>query len=178
MKVHLISLGCDKNLVDAEGMSGLIRRAGWELTDDDRQAEVIIVNTCCFIGDAKEESIRTILEAAARKQDARAKVLIVTGCLAERYRKEIRTELPEVDAIVGTAAWPRIVEVIGETLQKMDEPVEACESINAPIRDIRERLVSTPGYYAYLKIAEGCDKHCTYCVIPSVRGSYRSRPME
>ena len=178
MRIHLISLGCDKNLVDAEGMSGLLRAAGHELTDDDTKADVIIVNTCCFIGDAKEESINTILEAAKRKEDACAKALIVTGCLAERYREEIKAELPEVDAIVGTTAWPQIVSVIGEVTAAHAAPVERTQSIDAPIEDVRARVVSTPGHYAYLKIAEGCDKHCTYCVIPKVRGAYRSRPME
>ena len=178
MKILLISLGCDKNLVDAEVMSGLIAGAGHELTDDDRQADVIIVNTCCFIGDAKEESIHAILEAARRKEDAQAKALIVTGCLAERYRADIEAELPEVDAIVGTTAYPQIAEVIEAAAKEHAEPVVRQESIDAPIAELKERIVSTPGYYAYLKIAEGCDKHCTYCIIPKVRGNYRSRPLE
>ena len=178
MKIHLISLGCDKNLVDAEVMSGLLVKAGHQMTDDDRQADVIIVNTCCFIGDAKEESIGAILEAAKRKEDAKARALIVTGCLAERYRADIEAELPEVDAIVGTTAYPRIAEVIEAAAAKHEGPVVRQESIDAPIEELKERIVSTPGHYAYLKIAEGCGKHCTYCIIPKVRGNYRSRRME
>ena len=178
MKIHLISLGCDKNLVDAEVMSGLLTAAGHQMTDDDRQAEVIIVNTCCFIGDAKEESIGAILEAARRKEDAKAKALIVTGCLAERYRADIQAELPEVDAIVGTTAYPQITEVIEAVCREHAEPVVRQESIDAPIEELKERIVSTPGHYAYLKIAEGCGKHCTYCIIPKVRGNFRSRPLE
>ena len=178
MKIHLISLGCDKNLVDAEVMSGLLVQAGHQMTDDDTQADVIIVNTCCFIGDAKEESINAILEAAKCKEDARAKALIVTGCLAERYRKDIEAELPEVDAIVGTTAYPQIAEVIEAVCAEHAEPVVRQKSIDAPIEELKTRIISTPGHYAYLKIAEGCDKHCTYCIIPKVRGNFRSRPME
>ena len=176
MKILFVSLGCDKNLVDSEVMLGLLSRAGYEFTDDETEAEVIVVNTCCFIGDAKEESINTILEMAAQKETGKCKVLIVSGCLAQRYKDEVLKEIPEVDGILGTASCDKIVEVVEETLKgKKGQEFENIDLLKA--RD-GGRIVTTGGHYAYLKIAEGCDKHCTYCVIPSVRGRYRSVPME
>ncbi|MDI9241694.1 30S ribosomal protein S12 methylthiotransferase RimO [Fusibacillus kribbianus] len=176
MKILFVSLGCDKNLVDSEVMLGLLSRAGYEFTDDETEAEVIVVNTCCFIGDAKEESINTILEMAAQKETGKCKVLIVSGCLAQRYKDEVLKEIPEVDGILGTASCDKIVEVVEETLKgKKGQEFENIDLLKA--RD-GGRIVTTGGHYAYLKIAEGCDKHCTYCVIPSVRGKYRSVPME
>ena len=176
MKILFVSLGCDKNLVDSEVMLGLLSRAGYEFTDDESEAEVIVVNTCCFIGDAKEESINTILEMAAQKETGKCKVLIVSGCLAQRYKDEVLKEIPEVDGILGTASCDKIVEVVEETLKgKKGQEFENIDLLKP--RD-GGRIVTTGGHYAYLKIAEGCDKHCTYCVIPSVRGKYRSVPME
>ncbi len=175
-KVLFISLGCDKNLVDSENMLGLLEDAGLQIVDDEREAEVIVINTCCFIHDAKEESIQTILEMAEYKKTGNLKALIITGCLAQRYRKEIFTELPEVDAVLGTTAYDKIVEAIQEALEGKTCIIE--EDIDMlPIPETK-RLVTTGGHYAYLKIAEGCDKRCTYCIIPKVRGSYRSVPME
>lgn len=176
MKILFISLGCDKNLVDSEIMLGLIREKGYEITNDELEADVIIVNTCCFINDAKEESIDTILEAAQLKETGKLKALIVTGCLAQRYRKEIRDEIPEVDAIVGTTGYEEIAKVIEEAVS--GEKPERFEEIDYLPKHQVSRINTTGGYYSYLKIAEGCDKHCTYCVIPSIRGSYRSVPME
>ena len=176
MKILFVSLGCDKNLVDSEVMLGLLSRAGYEFTDDETEAEVIVVNTCCFIGDAKEESINTILEMAAQKETGKCKVLIVSGCLAQRYKDEVLKEIPEVDGILGTASCDKIVEVVEETLKgKKGQEFENIDLLKA--RD-GGRIVTTGGHYAYLKIAEGCDKHCTYCIIPKLRGSYRSVPME
>lgn len=176
MKILYISLGCDKNLVDSEVMLGLIRDRGFELTNDELEAELIIINTCCFINDAKEESINTILEMAEYKKIGKLKGLIVTGCLSQRYQAEILEEIPEVDAIIGTTSYEEIVSVI-------DEVIEGKKSIR--MRDLEylprarsKRLSTTGGYYSYLKIAEGCNKHCTYCIIPKVRGNYRSVPIE
>ncbi len=177
MKILFISLGCDKNLVDTEVMLGLLHEDGFSLTDDEREAEVIVVNSCCFIGDAKEESIQTILEMAQMKEEGVCQALIVTGCLAQRYQEEILTEMPEVDAIVGTTAYDSIARVVRDTLQKK-EKVREIRSIHATPQTAGKRIVTTGGHYAFLKIAEGCDKRCTYCVIPQVRGSYRSVPME
>lgn len=176
MNLLFISLGCDKNRVDSEVMLGLVDSEGYRIVDSEEDADVIVVNTCCFIHDAKEESIQTILEMAEYKKTGRLKALIVTGCLAQRYRQEILAEIPEVDAVLGTASYHRIVEAIGEAVSgkgrmKLDD-------INGlPLPDTK-RLITTGGYFAYLKIAEGCDKRCTYCIIPKLRGSYRSVPME
>ncbi len=178
MKIHLISLGCDKNLVDSEVMLGIIRDRGHELTDDDTAADVIIINTCCFIGDAKEESINVILEEARLKHTGKLRSLIVTGCLAQRYSEEIRSELPEVDAVVGTAAYEEIGELLDDIANGGEKSLTRLRDIDSPLSGCHERVLSTPGHYAFLKIAEGCDKHCTYCVIPSVRGKYRSYPPE
>ncbi len=177
MNILFVSLGCDKNLVDSEVMLGLLTRRGFSLTDDEREADVIVVNSCSFIGDAKEESIETILEMAKQKETGRCKALIVAGCLAERYQQEILSELPEIDGVVGTTAYDRIVEAVEEALAG-HTPYRAFHSIDETPKRIAPRVVTTGGYYAFLKIAEGCDKHCTYCVIPQVRGRYRSVPLE
>lgn len=178
MKILFISLGCDKNLVDSEEMITRLLAAGHEMVAEAEEAEAIVVNTCCFIGDAKEESISTILEMASYKETGKLKALIVTGCLAQRYRSEILQEIPEVDACLGTSSWGEIEAV----LQKVLEGEHGVESYapHGPLNGIsRDRVVSgIPGCTAYLKIAEGCDKHCTYCIIPSLRGPYRSVPME
>ena len=176
MKILFVSLGCDKNLVDSEVMLGLLREKNYEITDDDMQADVVVVNTCCFIGDAKEESITTILEMAELKKTANLKALIVTGCLAQRYQEEIRKEIPEVDAVLGTKSIEDICDAVEKALQ--GQVLEEFKDVNyLPIVDT-ERINTTGGYYSYLKIAEGCNKCCTYCVIPKVRGEYRSVPME
>ena len=176
MNILFISLGCDKNLVDTEVMLGLLASKGHQMIDDETQADVIVINTCCFINDAKEESIQTILEMADYKKEGRLKALIVTGCLAQRYKNEIIEEIPEVDAVLGTTSYDKIVEAIAEALQghslvEMTD-LDALPEVNT------QRLVTTGGHFAYLKIAEGCDKHCTYCIIPKIRGNFRSVPME
>ena len=176
-KILFISLGCDKNLVDSEVMLGLLHKAGFALTDDEREADVIVVNSCCFIGDAKEESINTILDMARYKEIGVCKALVVTGCLAERYKEEVLTEMPEVDAVVGTSSYDHIVEVVQSVLEHHIH-TQFFESIDITPTRTANRLVTTGGHYAFLKIAEGCDKHCTYCIIPRVRGHYRSVPME
>lgn len=177
MKLLFISLGCDKNLVDSEYMIGMLDAAGYTITDDENEADVIIVNSCCFIGDAKEESIQTILSAARLKQTGKLKSLIVTGCLAQRYQDEVLQEIPEVDAILGTNAYDAIVEAVENSLKgSVYKNYHALEGL--PDMHGKRRLVTTGGHYAYLKIAEGCDKRCTYCIIPSIRGAYRSVPME
>ena len=176
MNILFISLGCDKNLVDSEVMLGLLDAKGYQIVDDETQADIIVINTCCFVHDAKEESIQTILEMAEYKTEGRLNALIVTGCLAQRYRQEIIDEIPEVDAVLGTTAYDKIVEAVEEALAGAGH-VEL-ENVNAlPLVDTK-RLVTTGGHYAYMKIAEGCDKHCTYCIIPKLRGNYRSVPME
>lgn len=176
MKILFVSLGCDKNLVDSEFMLGMLRESGYEITDDEKQADIIVVNTCCFIHDAKEESITTILEMAELKKTAKLKVLLVTGCLAQRYQEEIRKEIPEVDAVLGTTGYENICEVVEAVIQ--GQAVENFKDVNyLPLID-SQRINTTGGYFSYLKIAEGCDKHCTYCIIPSIRGNYRSVPME
>ena len=176
MKLFFISLGCDKNLVDSEQMLGLLERSGYVITDDETEADVIVVNTCCFIGDAKEESIENILEMGKLRTEGRCRALIVTGCLAQRYRQEILDEIPEVDCILGTMAYDKIVQAIDTVLR--GEKFSLFEDIDRKVMPSAGRLLTTGGHYAYLKIAEGCDKHCTYCVIPSVRGRYRSFPMD
>lgn len=176
MKLIFISLGCDKNLVDTEMMLGMLRDEGYTFTDDESEAEIAIVNTCCFIGDAKEESINTLLELAELKKEGNLKVLIAAGCLAQRYRQEISKEIPEVDALVGTMAIDEIAQAVKEALA--GKKCGHYRDIDAEPVYGKKRIVTTGGHYAYLKIAEGCDKHCTYCVIPKVRGSYRSVPME
>ena len=176
MKILFISLGCDKNLVDTEMMLGMLSENGYTFTDDEAEADIVVVNTCCFINDAKEESINTILEIAELRKTGAIKALIVAGCLAQRYKEEIQTEIPEVDAILGTTAIEQIVKAVNDVLAGQKE--NFFEDIQAkPVSD-KKRIVTTGGHYAYLKIAEGCDKHCTYCIIPKVRGNFRSVPME
>ena len=176
MNILFISLGCDKNLVDSEVMLGLLDAKGYQMVDDETLADVIVINTCCFIHDAKEESIQTILEMAQYKTKGRLKALIVTGCLAQRYQKEILEEIPEVDAVLGTTSYDKIVETVEEALAGNGH-LKLADVDALPLVDVK-RLVTTGGHYAYLKIAEGCDKHCTYCIIPKIRGNYRSVPME
>lgn len=176
MKILFISLGCDKNLVDSEVMLGMLSERGYSFTDDEEEAEIVVVNTCCFINDAKEESVNTILQMAELKKNKKVKALIVAGCLAQRYQEEIQREIEEVDAILGTAS----IECIADTIQEVLEGkgINHIAPLDTPPLGDRKRLVTTGGHYAYLKIAEGCEKHCTYCIIPKVRGSYRSVPME
>ena len=176
MKLLFVSLGCDKNLVDSEVMLGMLSEKGYTFTDDETEAEIVVVNTCCFINDAKEESINTILEMAELKKTGQVKALIVTGCLAQRYQKEIREEIEEVDAIIGTAAIDKIVETVEDVLAGKRENYMA--PLDTRPEGNRKRIITTGGHYAYLKIAEGCNKHCTYCIIPKIRGEYRSVPME
>ena len=176
MNILFISLGCDKNLVDSEQMLGLLTQKGFTLTDDETQADVIVINTCCFIHDAKEESIQNILEMAEYRKSGRCKALIVTGCLAQRYKQEIIDEIEEVDAVIGTTAHDEIFEVIEKTLAGQKEL--DIQDVDRLVEIDAKRVVTTGGHYAHLKIAEGCDKHCTYCIIPKIRGSYRSVPVE
>ena len=176
MKILFISLGCDKNLVDTEVMLGMLASRGYEMTNDEQEADIIVVNTCCFIHDAKEESIQNILEMAEYKKNGSAKALIVTGCMAERYRQEILDEIPEVDEVLGTTAYDRILDAVDAALAGQHEVMTA--DLNALPLPETKRLVTTGGHFAYLKIAEGCDKHCTYCIIPKIRGNFRSVPME
>lgn len=176
MNILFVSLGCDKNLVDSEVMLGMLKERGYTFTDDQTQADAAVVNTCCFINDAKEESIQTILELAELKKTGQLKALVVAGCLAQRYQEEIQKEIEEVDAIIGTTALEKVVETLDEVLAgKGENHLEALDK--APLGG-KERVLTTGGYFSYLKIAEGCNKHCTYCIIPKVRGEYRSVPME
>lgn len=176
MKLFFISLGCDKNLVDSEVMLGLLKENGYQIVDDEKEAEVIVINTCCFIHDAKEESIETILECAQYKKTGRLQVLVVTGCLAQRYKDEMFEEIPEVDAIVGSSSYDAIVPVITQALKGKKTILD--KGLDYLSKRTGQRVVSTGNYTAYLKLAEGCDKHCTYCIIPKLRGRYRSIPME
>ena len=176
MKILFISLGCDKNLVDTEVMLGMLASRGYEMTNDEQEADIIVINTCCFIHDAKEESIQNILEVAEYKKNGSAKALIVTGCMAERYRQEILDEIPEVDEVLGTTAYDRILDAVDAALAGQHEVMTA--DLDALPLPETKRLVTTGGHFAYLKIAEGCDKHCTYCIIPKIRGNFRSVPME
>ena len=176
MKILFISLGCDKNLVDSEVMLKLLEEKGYQFTDDETEADVIVINTCCFIGDAKEESVNTILEMAEYRKSGSCKALIVTGCLAQRYQKEILDEIEEVDAVLGTASYDAIAETVEKALGGQKEL--HFESIDRLVPDQGGRVLTTGGHYAYLKIAEGCDKRCTYCIIPKLRGHFRSVPEE
>ena len=176
MKILFISLGCDKNLVDTEVMLGLLASRGYEMTDDEQEADIIVINTCCFIHDAKEESIQNILEMAELKKEGKVKALIVTGCLAERYKDEILEEIPEVDEVLGTTAYDKILDAVDAALEGNQEVI--LSDIDALPLPETKRLVTTGGHFAYLKIAEGCNKCCTYCIIPKLRGRYRSVPME
>lgn len=176
MNIFFVSLGCDKNLVDSEMMITSLRKNGFVLTDDIEDADVIVVNTCCFIGDAKEESINTLIEMGGYKE-GRCKLLVAAGCLAQRYHNEIKEDIPEVDLIVGTMGYEDLSEKINEALggKGVLESLKDIDYLPTPLTD---RDSMSGGYYAYLKIAEGCDKCCTYCVIPKVRGHYRSVPMD
>ena len=175
-KLLFISLGCDKNLVDSEFMIGMLTAEGVVLCDDETEADIIIINSCCFINDAKEESINKILEMAEYKKNGNCKALIVTGCLSQRYQDEIKTEIPEVDAILGTNSYDAICEAVKEALnQHFYKNVATLEGLP---KISNKRTITTGGHLAYLKIAEGCNKNCTYCIIPSIRGRYRSVPME
>lgn len=175
-KILFISLGCDKNLVDSEVMLGILADRGFEMTDTEDDADIIIINTCCFINDAKEESINTILEMAEYKKTGPCKSLIVTGCLAQRYKQEIVDEIPEVDAVIGTSKYDEIFDAVDQALKGSHfldvDDLDRLPSVPG------KRILTTGGHYAHLKIAEGCDKHCTYCIIPKIRGNYRSVPME
>ena len=176
MNILFVSLGCDKNLVDTEVMLGLLASRGHQMVDSEEIADVIVINTCCFIHDAKEESIQTILEMAEYKKAGSCKALIVTGCLAQRYKQDIIDEIEEVDAVLGTTSYDKIVEAIDEALAGHTS-VEMTDIDALPLVESK-RLVTTGGHFAYLKIAEGCDKHCTYCIIPKIRGNFRSVPIE
>ncbi len=176
MKILFISLGCDKNLADSEQMLGMLTAEGHTVVDSEEEAEAIIINTCCFIHDAKQESIDTILEMAEYRKSGPCRVLIVTGCLAQRYQKEIREEIPEVDAVLGTASCDRILDAIASVLD--GRGFEDYADIDRPVPMLGKQILTTGGHFGYLKIAEGCDKHCTYCIIPKLRGRYRSVPME
>ena len=176
MNVLFVSLGCDKNLVDTGVMLGLLAEKGYQMVDTEEMADIIVINTCCFINDAKEESIQTILEMAEYKKTGQIKALIVTGCLAERYRQEIMDEIEEVDAVLGTTSYDKIVEAIDDSLE--GKKAVRMEDIQRLPEVKSKRVVTTGGHFAYLKIAEGCDKHCTYCIIPKIRGNFRSVPME
>lgn len=176
--IAFISLGCDKNLVDSEIMLGLLNKSGYNIISDESKADIIIINSCCFIQSAIEESIETILEVSEYKSTGNCKALIVTGCMAERYKNKIFSELPEVDAIVGTTSYEKIVDIIDDVITAKN--LKSFNDINSNIEEDNayNRILTTAGYYAYLKIAEGCNNHCTYCIIPKVRGRYRSRTIE
>ena len=183
IKLLCVSLGCDKNLVDTEKMLGVAGGLGVSFTDDETEADAILINTCCFIGDAKEESVNTILDMARYKEEGKCRALIVAGCLAQRYKQEIIDEIPEVDAILGTTSYEEIGNVLTRLFEENGEEKKA-EHISC-FHDLKElptqaekRVMTTGGHYAFLKIAEGCDKRCTYCIIPYLRGPYRSVPME
>ena len=176
MKILFISLGCDKNLADSEEMLGLLTANGHEIVDSEEEADAIVINTCCFIHDAKEESVNTILEMAEYKKSGICKVLIVTGCMAQRYKEEIIQEIPEVDAVLGTTSYGDIVKALNEV--QAGNIFQEFRDINELPEDCGRRVITTGGHFGYLKIAEGCDKHCTYCIIPKLRGNYRSVPME
>ena len=176
MKILFVSLGCDKNLVDTEKMLALVQEQGYEVTNEEEEAEVVVVNTCCFIQDAKEESIVTILEYAKKKEEGFLKGIIITGCLAQRYKEEIQKEIPEVDVILGSASYDSILEAL-ENLKKNDKK-NKYDSLEYLPKNLTKRVITTGTSMAYLKIAEGCNKRCTYCIIPSIRGNYRSVPME
>lgn len=176
MNILFISLGCDKNLADSEEMLGLLTAEGHSIVNDESQADAVIINTCCFINDAKEESVDTILEMAELKKSGQIKALIVTGCMAQRYKQEITDEIPQVDAILGTTSYMDIISALNDAMQ--GRAYSSFRDIDYLPEDAPKRIVTTGGHYGYLKIAEGCDKHCTYCIIPKLRGNFRSIPME
>lgn len=169
-------MGCSKNLVDAEHMLGILSEHGFEIVENEEDADVIIVNTCTFIESAKNESIECILELSQYKNNGSCKALIVTGCMAQRYKEQILSEMPEVDAVIGTNEYDKIADVIAE-LDNDKTDILWCGA-GCPDEQNMPRIRTTPSYTAYLKIAEGCDNHCTYCVIPSIRGRYKSRKIE
>lgn len=185
-KILCVSLGCDKNLVDTENMLGVLKTKGYEFTDDNDEADIVIINTCCFIHDAKEESINSIIEYGQLKENGKLKGLIVTGCLAQRYKDEIEKELPEVDALIGISSIDKIVEAVDACIEKHNSSkcdenhvvYSSYEDISNPIDTFENRVSTLGGYTSYLKIAEGCDKNCTYCIIPKIRGKFRSIEME
>jgi len=176
IKISFISLGCDKNLVDSEVMLGLLRDKGYTLINDETEADVIVVNTCGFIQDAKEESIGTIIEMGQYKENGKCKALIVTGCLAQRYQDELIKEMPEIDAILGVSNYDKVIEAVESVLD--NKKYVAFEDNDHVPEEYINRVISSTGYSAYLKIAEGCDNHCTYCIIPKIRGKIKSRTME
>ena len=182
IKLFCVSLGCDKNMVDTEKMLGVAGGLGVSFTDDETEADAILINTCCFIGDAKEESVNTILEMARYKEEGKCRALIVAGCLAQRYKQEIIDEIPEVDAILGTTSYEEIGNVLtrlfGEEKEKKEEHMSCFHDLKELPETAKKRVMTTGGHYAFLKIAEGCDKRCSYCIIPYLRGPYRSVPME
>ena len=205
MRILFVSLGCDKNLVDSEEMLGDLTQSGYEITDDEELAEAAVVNTCCFINDAKKESIESILDLAQRRTSGQLKALIVTGCLAQRYSGDILREIPEVDAVIGTTAQETLIEVLDSVLKRTGKTGSGVDSADGSgdgeeggekeaeetaaglvrLHDLKKmprtnarRVLTTADGYGYLRIAEGCSKHCTYCVIPSIRGPYRSVPMD
>ena len=174
--VLFVSLGCDKNLADSEEMLGLLVAHGYTITNDETKADVAVVNTCAFIHDAKEESIANILEMARYKEEGTLKVLAVTGCLAQRYKEEIIKEIPEVDVVLGTTSFDDLLKALDQAFE--GEKYLEFKDISAMPEIESKRMITTGGHFEYLKIAEGCDKHCTYCIIPKLRGKYRSVPME
>lgn len=176
IQILFVSLGCDKNLVDSEVMLGLLQEKGYSITNEEKEADVAVINTCCFIHDAKEESIESIIEMGRLKQTGKLKALVITGCLAERYKEEIRNELPEVDAVLGTTSTESIVEAVEEVLS--GKRYEHFEDIHYLPPSHEKRVITSGTHMGYLKIAEGCDKRCTYCIIPKVRGRFRSIPMK
>ena len=176
MNILFISLGCDKNLSDSEEMLGLLTERGHHIVSSEEEADAIVINTCCFIHDAKEESVETILEMAEYKKAGSIKALIVTGCMAQRYKEEIIQEIPEVDAVLGTTSYGDIVKALDEALK--GKSFQEFRDINELPAVSANRVITTGGHFGYLKIAEGCDKHCTYCIIPSLRGQFRSVPEE
>lgn len=171
----MVSLGCAKNQVDAEVMLGLLSQNGYKIVNESAEADIILVNTCGFIGPAKEESINAILEQAQYKKTGRCKALIVTGCLGERYKDELMQEIPEIDAVVGTGNYTKIVDVLNEITAGKHGSYYG--NIDMPMGEVLPRIISTNGPTAYLKIAEGCDNYCTYCIIPQLRGKFRSKPI-
>ncbi len=176
MNILFISLGCDKNLSDSEEMLGLLTERGHDIVNSEEEADAIVINTCCFIHDAKEESVETILEMAEYKKSGSIKALIVTGCMAQRYKEEIIQEIPEVDAVLGTTSYGDIVKALDEALK--GKSFQEFRDVNELPAVSASRVLTTGGHFGYLKIAEGCDKHCTYCIIPSLRGRFRSVPEE
>ncbi len=183
IKLFCVSLGCDKNLVDTEKMLGVAGGLGVTFIEDETEADAILINTCCFIGDAKEESVNTILDMARYKEEGKCRALIVAGCLAQRYKQEIIDEIPEVDAILGTTSYEEIGNVLTRLFgekeeEKKDEHISCFHDLKELPEQAKKRVMTTGGHYAFLKIAEGCDKRCTYCIIPYLRGPYRSVPME